>query len=191
MDFDSIEGLDENEINKLYDSINSGELISGTLFICACRANLGNFGAHLVHAPTQQGFCLQRADSSLVFSQLACQSKCDAMQGGTHALHFHSTLEGSSCETKSGFCSSTTGSHNSMLGAYVCTDRHGASPGANYLLGQPGCKGQVKWYCGTFSGYATYAACQYESKFYGDHPRTIAFGGVYATYGACYYLRNR
>ena len=97
MNFDSIEELDAEEITKIYDSFPEGDLLSTTFFVCACKATLGDRGTHLKNEPFYDGWCYERVDTRLLFSETSCREKCFSSFGDYSVAHMFKTTTGSDC----------------------------------------------------------------------------------------------
>ena len=206
MNFDSIEGLDIDEVNALYEDITEDEYLATTHFQCACKANRVDLGSHLYHAPTENGFCFKTNDNTLVFSGAACQSKCDEMQGGPHQALFQTfNFDPSACRSSARFCGITTTpqfiTHGYAWTIVYCCGFDGSRFGydgsyAGSLVQK--CHGGVEIYSTTYGkveGHVYWDMCSYDIGNYyrgyaslGSRPQ---FTAQYSTYGACYYLKQR
>ena len=104
MNFDSIEGLSNNEIEELFESLQDKDYLS-THFVCACKATLGDYGTHLQHDPTFNGWCHEKVDTSLVFSENACREKCFSSFGDYTVAHHFYRLDINTCNHWNHDCS--------------------------------------------------------------------------------------
>ena len=86
MDFDSIEGLNPEEIDKLFNINEDSDYISN-FFICACKATLGDKGTHLKKYPAYSGWCYQFVDAELKFSSVTCSQQCIDVYGNSSHPH--------------------------------------------------------------------------------------------------------
>ena len=87
MNFDSIEGLNIEEIlseyeNSIYGNVEEEQI--ATYHVCACKTDASR-GIFLKGWPDTDGFCHEAVDSSGAFSNTSCSLKCSQRYGsGAH-----------------------------------------------------------------------------------------------------------
>ena len=87
MEFESIEGLLDNEISDLYNEYQESDVLAETFLVCGCKATMGTHGTHIKDAPYYNGWCHEQVDSSLIFSEPACRAKCVSRYGISDIAH--------------------------------------------------------------------------------------------------------
>ena len=85
MNFDSIEGLMDNEIAELYDNINAeGPMIGATyqVYECLCTTYVTAGDESYCASPvTTSGLCGLSCDTTQVYTDAACRAKCTELCG--------------------------------------------------------------------------------------------------------------
>ena len=157
MNFDSIEGLTEFDIEQLYENANiEGPMLGATqVHECLCSTVIGSSSSHCVATDFSSGLCSLDCDETQVYSDSACRAKCQELcgWGGAHHLVHTGLMARFDCympctnHGSGGYGCKDRGYHYwHSYGVFVSCDRGSGSTycDANYaynytLMYMPGC----------------------------------------------------